>query len=611
MGRKKKKKRRKASSGTRKSTKRYIHPRGPALQAKQEARVIGASDHMPQIIVPVLGMHRSGTSMLTRMLNNMGVELGEPLQPPSFDNPRGFWENRFFQAINMRLLESAGCNPDGFDTDRTLKKTCQDLKRTIPKSAVDAIVQYTKNAFQNTHWGWKDPRTVITWPFWERCLQQLGHDDLRPVVVVRHPDSCVQSLKKRGDVNVLTLPGGMALEEYIAGLWKTYYELLDSYLSPTALVLLQEDLLDIQSAVREMERCAEYLGVEKIGISPAVATIDVSLVSHRKEDLTKVNNHEVKKVHENFVLRARLQREAFDSQRRTKSTVPISDVYRMPGQFSIYVVSPSNYVHSHAFDEHALSLHYAFLDLGYQVPIVRYPWEISGAPIVLGANLLPHMTGINLSPDSILYNLEQILEGSPWLGAGYIDMLRRYQVWDYSRQNIDVLRELGIGNTRLCRIGYVPEMSYIRELPEDDQVIDVLFYGSLNSRRSSILDQLKKKGLKVGSFFGVYGMRRDRLVARAKIVINIHFYESKIMEIIRLSHLMANKKFIVSERGNDQIMERPFEEGMVFSDYDSLVETCLHYLEKPSERNRIAASGFEIFSANKQADFLRNALGLD
>lgn len=116
--------------------------------------------------------------------------------------------------------------------------------------------------------------------------------------------------------------------------------------------------------------------------------------------------------------------------------------------------------------------------------------------------------------------------------------------------------------------------------------------------------------MKVGSFFGVYGNRRDHLIARAKIVINIHFYESKVLEIIRLSYLMVNKIFVVSERGNDQAAERPFEEGIVFADYDALVDTCLHYLGKPSERNRIAASGFEIFSANKQAGFLKEALCL-
>ncbi len=582
----------------------------PSLLQGEKTSHSGSSFEGSQVIVPILGMHRCGTSMLTHMLSIMGVELGEPLQSPGFDNPSGFWENRFFQAVNIELLKWAGCNTDGFDRSKTLKRTSRFLGKTpSPKIITNSVLQYINLSFQNTHWGWKDPRTVITWPFWKRCLNHLGYIDIRPIVLVRHPDSCIASLKKRGDFNWQVLPEGLPMEHYIACLWKCYYELIEIYLSEKSLIMLQEDLLDNDKAAFEMKRCAKYLELEEIGIGPALATIDVRLISHKKKVLADVRDSEAGTIYETLVDRAERQREAFVlRQPGGAAWTTTLEADRKRDRFCIYVASPERYIHSRAFDEHALSLHYAFHELGYVVPIVRYPWEISGTPIVLGANLLPHITGVDLPPDSILYNLEQILEGSPWLGAGYIDVLRRYQVWDYSPQNIDNLIELGIENALLCRIGYVPEMSYITELPDDEQHVDVLFYGSENSRRSSILDQLKKKGVKVESFFGVYGMRRDRLIARAKIVINIHFYESKVMEIIRLSHLMANKKFIVSERGNDQIIERPFEAGIVFVDYDSLVERCLYYLQNPSERKSIAAMGFEIFSANKQADFLKAAL---
>ena len=66
------------------------------------------------------------------------------------------------------------------------------------------------------------------------------------------------------------------------------------------------------------------------------------------------------------------------------------------------------------------------------------------------------------------------------------------------------------------------------------------------------------------------------------------------MEIIRLSYLMANRKFIISECGNDQALDHPFEEGIVFTDYDSLVDKCLYYLDNAMKRNRVAATGYEI-----------------
>lgn len=58
----------------------------------------------PQQLVVVLGMHRSGTSVLARGLQVLGVELGERLLPPAADNPRGFWEDLDVIGIDERVL---------------------------------------------------------------------------------------------------------------------------------------------------------------------------------------------------------------------------------------------------------------------------------------------------------------------------------------------------------------------------------------------------------------------------------------------------------------------------------------------------------------------------
>ena len=51
-----------------------------------------------------LGMHRSGTSAFTRVLNLHGVALGENLMPAGPDNPSGFWEHADVVAVHERLL---------------------------------------------------------------------------------------------------------------------------------------------------------------------------------------------------------------------------------------------------------------------------------------------------------------------------------------------------------------------------------------------------------------------------------------------------------------------------------------------------------------------------
>ena len=53
----------------------------------------GAASDRPTAVL-ILGMHRSGTSALTRVLNLLGVELGSELMAAAEDNNEtGFWEH--------------------------------------------------------------------------------------------------------------------------------------------------------------------------------------------------------------------------------------------------------------------------------------------------------------------------------------------------------------------------------------------------------------------------------------------------------------------------------------------------------------------------------------
>ena len=54
----------------------------------------------------VLGMHRSGTSPLTRVLNLLGAKLPNNVMPPApNNNEQGFWESRDLMVINDDILK--------------------------------------------------------------------------------------------------------------------------------------------------------------------------------------------------------------------------------------------------------------------------------------------------------------------------------------------------------------------------------------------------------------------------------------------------------------------------------------------------------------------------
>jgi hypothetical protein len=243
--------------------------------------------------------------------------------------------------------------------------------------------------------------------------------------------------------------------------------------------------------------------------------------------------------------------------------------------------------------------------LGYDAPTVTDPKHIKGCAVVLGAHLLTTYDKASLPKDLILYNLEQMQEGSPWVKQEYMDLLKRYPVWDYSARNIEKLKSYGITNVMLCGIGYMPELTCIQPVEED---LDVVFIGSTNPRRLAVLEQLAAAGKKVTVGFDIYGKERDMLLARGKIALNLHYYDAQIFEITRVSYLLANHKCVVSETGHDKELEDPLRSGVAFAPYEDLVSTCLKLLDMPDERKRIARKGFECYSAMSLVPMLERAL---
>jgi hypothetical protein len=223
---------------------------------------------------------------------------------------------------------------------------------------------------------------------------------------------------------------------------------------------------------------------------------------------------------------------------------------------------------------------------------------------VVGANLLGRHP-VGLPGDAILYNLEQVEAGSPWFGDAQLELFRRFRVWDYSARNASRLAALGVPAPVVVPIGYVPEMTRIVAGSED---IDVLFYGSMNPRRNAIVRRLRADGLRVEAAFGVYGAARDALIARAKVVLNVHFYDAKVFEVVRVSYLLANRKAVVSERGADPHEEAPFAAAVRFVRYDELARACRELVASADERRRLGEAGLGVMRGRPEAEILAAAL---
>ena len=274
-------------------------------------------------------------------------------------------------------------------------------------------------------------------------------------------------------------------------------------------------------------------------------------------------------------------------------------------RFAITIVAPPGYPHVAAFFEVAESLRSGLVTLGHEA-VVTTRGDIPGCQhIILGSNLLLEYP-LPIAEDAILYNLEQIDVGSPWLKPELIALFKRSRVWDYSRRNAKALSELGVKVERVVPVGYAPELTRIQHAPKKD--IDILFFGSMNERRKAILDGFVNAGVALVGVFGAYGGKRDALIARAKVVLNVHYYEAKVLEIVRLQYLLANQVTVLSEHGADPSEDEELSDAVSFAPYDRLVAQGLRLLSSPQEREVLAKNGFDAIRRRPQADYLRRAL---
>ncbi len=148
-----------------------------------------------QRAVLVLGAGRSGTSVVARATQAVGVELGDDFKPPSRKNPSGFFEDAALLKLSKKLRRALGLRPDSL---RLLDDSVWDSALVTPFYA-DFAGTIEQRFGHAPVWGFKYARTMRLLPFWVRLFRQMDIDPAY-VMPIRNPLSVARS-RARLDVH--------------------------------------------------------------------------------------------------------------------------------------------------------------------------------------------------------------------------------------------------------------------------------------------------------------------------------------------------------------------------------------------------------------------------
>lgn len=220
-----------------------------------------------QRAVLVLGAGRSGTSIVARAMQAVGVDLGNNFKPPSRKNPTGFFEDAALLKLSKRLRRSLGLRPDSL---RLLDDSVWTSPNVVPLYG-EFTAAITERFGHVPVWGFKYARTMRLLPFWQRLFEEM---DIAPsyVMPIRNPLSVALSRAKldvrRGQQTNSDLEWLVNVVPYFARV------------RAENLVVVDYDRL-IQDPVAQLERLA--------------ARLDLPLTDRTRQDIREFENNFLKR----------------------------------------------------------------------------------------------------------------------------------------------------------------------------------------------------------------------------------------------------------------------------------------------------------------------------
>lgn len=204
----------------------------------------------------VIGPPRSGTSLLSNIMSNAGIDFDTNLKKANIQNPEGFYEHNLLQHHNNKLLrfmtEHKSPSEFGFFLARDNKERLKEIY--LMNKVNYALKKIDKNT--KTKWGIKDPALCIT-------FRRLHHyfSDFKPIYIIRSP----------AEVVISEVLGGGSSPLKAIKLWEEcVLNILNYKLKFGGQIILHHNL--IKRDKKTLDSIKKYLGTDDESIFNAIKT---------------------------------------------------------------------------------------------------------------------------------------------------------------------------------------------------------------------------------------------------------------------------------------------------------------------------------------------------
>jgi len=203
--------------------------------------------------VIVLGMHRSGTSLVSGILDTLGVNMGSRFRAPDIHNPTGYYEDLDWRDLNKAILcwggQYAWYNPPSPQIIKLAQgQFASEINSLIAAKSVSPL------------WGFKDPRTCLTIQAIYHHLSAYSNINVRVIFVRRNVSAVVASLMRRAEIRGYYEP-----PEHWHALYFTYnsyvIDFIETY-KPRSIIITYEQLTNPAECKYTIRTIADFIGVK-------------------------------------------------------------------------------------------------------------------------------------------------------------------------------------------------------------------------------------------------------------------------------------------------------------------------------------------------------------